>query len=336
MNKSFLSASAELGNNFNLIQGAGGNTSYKEGNSLFVKASGYKLKDCLKNNIFVKVNLKKVRESLRQNKINPLAGAWDQSSGKKPSMETNMHAILPQKYIFHVHCLNTISCVVQEDYELKIARLFKDLKYSIIKYKTPGIPLANEIKKKIKEDKPEILFLENHGLVVASDNVEKALELTYYVSKKLELPSEDSYKEDLEKLQDFAVGSCFRPIKYHHANNIAFSNHQTKIVSLGSLYPDHVVFVGTKTYILKNKSDLNKIEINTKTDQKLPIMIVPYAGLLVPYNISFEAEELILALSKIVSKIPKNKKIKYLNDSEVYELENSNSEIYRLSLNTKN
>ena len=61
----------------------------------------------------------------------------------------------------------------------------------------------------------------------------------------------------------------------------------------------------------------------------------PNAGLIVPENISFEAEELVLALSKIVAKIPKNRKIKYLNNREVYELENSNSESYRLNLNNK-
>ena len=55
MDESFLSASAELGSNFNLIQGAGGNTSYKDGNSLFIKASGYKLKDSLNKDIFVEV-----------------------------------------------------------------------------------------------------------------------------------------------------------------------------------------------------------------------------------------------------------------------------------------
>ena len=45
----FLSASAELGKNFDLIQGAGGNTSYKSGDSLFIKASGFKLKNSLEN-----------------------------------------------------------------------------------------------------------------------------------------------------------------------------------------------------------------------------------------------------------------------------------------------
>jgi len=336
MDEFFLSASAELGNNFNLIQGAGGNTSYKEGNSLFIKASGYKLKDCIEKNIFVEVNLTILRESLRLNKFNPLEGAWDKSSGKKPSMETNMHAILPQKYIFHVHCLNTISSVLQEDYELKISRLFKDLKYKIIKYKTPGTPLANEIKKTIKNDKPEILFLLNHGLVVASDKVDEALALTYYVSKKLDFPSEVSHKEDLEKLKYFAEGTYFRPIKYSDANSIAFSEHQTKIVSTGSLYPDYVVFVGTKILIIKNKSDILKIKSNTNSNQKYPIVIVPNAGLLVSKNISFEAEELVLALSKVVAKIPKNKGINYLNKKEVYELENSNSEAYRLNLNNRN
>jgi len=61
---------------------------------------------------------------------------------------------------------------------------------------------------------------------------------------------------------------------------------------------------------------------------------VPNGGILVPYNISFEAEELVLALTKIVEKIPNTKKIKYLNFEDENVLKNSNSEHYRLSLNS--
>ena len=335
MDESFLKASEKIGSNFNLIQGAGGNTSFKKDDSIFIKASGYKLKDSLKKDIFVKVNLVKLRESLKRNIKNPLDDTWDKSVGKRPSMETYMHAILSHKYIFHTHCLNTISLLVQNECQLKIAKIFSDFKYKIIKYKTPGLQLANEIKKVIKEEKPEIIFLSNHGLVVCADHIDKALDLTYFVSKKLDILIPEDNKENLQKLNQIASGTCFRPTKYKEAHNIAFSKNKIKIASNGSLYPDHVVFLGPRTFVVKTKKDLKQIPINKQIDQKLPLIIVPFAGILVPENISFEAEELVLALSKIVAKIPNNTKINYLSLNDESKLEKSSSENYRLSLTSR-
>ena len=335
MDKSFLSASEEIGRNFNLIQGAGGNTSYKDGDNLFVKASGHKLKDSLTGDIFIKVNLKKLRKRLIDNIIDPLDGTWDQSKGKKPSMETNMHAILPQKYIFHTHCLNTISFTVQKDFEKRASKIFSKFKYAIIKYKMPGLPLAREIQKIIKSSKPEIIFLSNHGLVICSDELDKVLELTYLVSKSLDQGLFNCKKEDIKKLNLICKDSFFRPTVYREANNIAFSDYKIKIASSGSLYPDHVVFLGSSVLIVEKKDDLKIFMKDTKFQKQLPIVIVPKGGILVPKNISSEAEELVLALSKIISNIPENRKINYLNLIQENALQSSDEEKHRLKQTLK-
>ena len=336
MDKPFLSASAEIGRNFNLIQGAGGNTSYKDGNSLFVKASGCKLKDSLDKDIFVEVNLKKLRERLIDNIDNPLEGTWKQEKGKRPSMETNMHAVLPHKYIFHTHCLNTISCTVQKNFQKKLSEIFSNYEYAVIKYQMPGLPLAREIQKIIKKNNPDILFLVNHGLVICSNDINKALDLTYHVSDSLN--SEITYKkvDNLKKLYSLCKDSCYRPTIYKEAHSIAFSDYKIKIVSSGSLYPDHVVFLGPRIFIAENSSDLRTIIKSTKISQKLPTIVVPNAGILVPENISSEAEELVLALSNIISKIPEDKKVNYLNLDAENELQISESEKYRFNLNFNN
>ena len=51
------SISTRMGKDKTLIQGPGGNTSLKEGNVLYVKASGKKLSEANKENIFVPINL---------------------------------------------------------------------------------------------------------------------------------------------------------------------------------------------------------------------------------------------------------------------------------------
>ena len=52
--------SKKIGDDLDLIQGAGGNTSEKIGDELWVKASGCWLSDALKKNIFISVNYKNI------------------------------------------------------------------------------------------------------------------------------------------------------------------------------------------------------------------------------------------------------------------------------------
>ena len=53
INKEFLKFSQNIGNNLDLVQGAGGNTSFKDGEILWVKASGCWLRDALRREIFI-------------------------------------------------------------------------------------------------------------------------------------------------------------------------------------------------------------------------------------------------------------------------------------------
>ena len=63
------------------------------------------------------------------------------------------------------------------------------------------------------------------------------------------------------------------------------------------------------------------------------IIIIPNSGILVSNNISHSAEEIVFALTIIVSNIPRKSKINFLNKKNVNELVNWDSEIYRLNLN---
>ena len=64
----------------------------------------------------------------------------------------------------------------------------------------------------------------------------------------------------------------------------------------------------------------------------MPTIIVPKGGILVPRNITEEAEEMIQALQIIISKIPENEEINFLNNEQMNELLNWDAESYRVSL----
>ena len=62
--REFLQFSHRLGNDPLQVQGAGGNTSIKNENYMWVKASGKELSDSISDNIFVPVNINLIRDSV--------------------------------------------------------------------------------------------------------------------------------------------------------------------------------------------------------------------------------------------------------------------------------
>ena len=331
----FLSASAELGKNFDLIQGAGGNTSYKSGDSLFIKASGFKLKNSLEKNIFVELNYKKLNKALIEKKNDPLKNTWQSKKTLKPSIETSMHSILPFKYIFHVHCLNSISWLVRKNFESEFKKIFQSLDYKIVKYTKPGVTLTLEIQKLINEGSPSILFLKNHGLVVGSNNIDQAMEKIILVSNKLDqttVKSKNNLQINNKLLEIISLNTPYRITKYKEANKLAFNNKHIEIALKGCLYPDQVVFLGKYIYAVNNHNELQLLLKRFKNNKFLPTIIVPKGGILVPRNITEEAEEMIQALQIIISKIPENEEINFLNDEQMNELLNWDAESYRVSL----
>ena len=327
----FLDASTLIGENINFVQGAGGNTSYKEGDNLYIKASGHKLKDSNKKNIFVEVNISKTLNQL--NKANPIKGAWDESKFLRPSIETTMHMIMPQKYVFHIHCLNTISWVVQKNFEKRFIDLFSDQNFQVIKYVKPGINLTKEIKKQINHNNfPEILFLSNHGLVIGSNTLSEVLYKTNLVSDRLKAQINNKSKADLFKLKKICKNTPYKPSRFNAAHNIAFDPRYIDIAISGSMYPDHVVFLGTKTLTAESNEEILKIS-KANYLMKLPLIIVPNCGIIIPRDTSHEAEEMVLALSLIIEKIPKDRVINYLTNEEEAELVNWKEEHYRMKLN---
>ena len=64
--------SEDLGKNLDLIQGAGGNTSVKVDEALWVKASGSWLSEANEKNIFIPVNYKGVIKRLENGNSDPV------------------------------------------------------------------------------------------------------------------------------------------------------------------------------------------------------------------------------------------------------------------------
>src|SRR5215471_12105270 len=114
--------SARVGADIHLVQGAGGNSSVKLNDVLWVKASGAWLSDAEAKDIFVPVQLSGARAALAAgNERMPTAPGLD-DQGLRASIETSLHALMPHRVVLHVHAVNTIAWAARADAEPELAR----------------------------------------------------------------------------------------------------------------------------------------------------------------------------------------------------------------------
>ncbi|MHC2796587.1 ribulose-5-phosphate 4-epimerase/fuculose-1-phosphate aldolase [Mesorhizobium jarvisii] len=172
------SLSARIGADPLLVQGAGGNTSIKQSGVLWIKASGTWLKNARDDEIMVPVALAPLLDAVAHR--SPAAEAAGQFTladlnprQLRPSIETTVHALLPQKIVVHVHCVETISIAVQANAEALLEGRLRGLDWAFVPYRRPGLPLAQAIAERLKPA-TNVLVLGNHGLVVAADTVAEA------------------------------------------------------------------------------------------------------------------------------------------------------------------
>lgn len=219
--KEFIQFSRLLGNDPALVQGAGGNTSFKIGNSLFVKASGYFLKNISKNQGYVCCNFLPIKKYLLNLKkyntglelpFNAFVekNLDERKSFGKPSIETGLHAVIHSKYVFHTHSAlaNVLNFASGGERTIKI--LFPGA--LIIKYKNPGLELAHTLAGEAKKRKklPNIIFLKNHGLITHHNNPEAAYGLTIDVQKKI-----TAFLKQQKVFKHFSVNKKSTSLKEH-------------------------------------------------------------------------------------------------------------------------
>ena len=329
--------SALIGNDFSLIQGAGGNTSIKlNSGEMLVKASGFTLSDALNADIFCNVDYQRVRENIRESNPDLTSGAFDSSNLLRPSIETSLHAILDSKVVFHAHSLNALSWLVQKNVRKKLNDLLANFNWVWVPYAKPGLELALKCVEKLKEQpNANVILLENHGLVVAGNSPSEVFELLLRVDQTLSLGTRPLVAPDLETLYHLSKEIPFVPARSLLAHQLALSEKNYIYSSGGTLYPDHVVFLGPGVIACNKVKDeeLPHLIQGLDYDSYKPILLVKGVGVLVHEAISDAAHVMVDALAAVVCSIPSGVEISYLTKSQEKELMFWEAEVYRKELN---
>ena len=199
--KDLVEISKYAGERFDLVQAGGGNSSVKfENGEMVIKASGFLLSELTENNGYSRVFTKQIAAVVknvtilndtekreRESLTSQLVKDATIDKNNRPSIETLLHSFL-LKYTLHTHPIVVNMIVIQKNWKDILNSLFTNDEVAFVEYKTPGIELALALNNELKnfDTTPNIIFLQNHGLIVTSNFKNEMKAKTEYVLEKIE------------------------------------------------------------------------------------------------------------------------------------------------------
>lgn len=326
--------SAKIGADFDLVQGGGGNTSVKHGGVLWVKASGTWLAHAMDRDIFVPLPLAAVRSALDEVDGEDRVARLQPHGGLRPSIETSLHALLPHPVVAHVHSVNTIAWAVRDDAQAALASRLHGLHWAWVPYRRPGYPLTRAVAEVLATSgtAPDVLVLANHGLVVGGDDCESVEQRLQDVERRLRLPVREPPPADTERLRAVNdLGWLIPDDPLLHA--VATDPVTLQAAQGGVLYPDHVVFLGTRPALVGPGAPLSRAIAEAVDPGAGPPVYatVPGAGVLLAPGISDGARAMLDCLARVGLRLQDARGLVYLAREEVAALTDWEAEAYRRS-----
>jgi rhamnose utilization protein RhaD (predicted bifunctional aldolase and dehydrogenase) len=322
--------SARIGADITLVQAAGGNSSTKIDDVLWVKASGTWLSDAERKPIFVPVDLPAARAAMAAGNDKIPARA-DGHPGLRPSIETSLHAFMPHRVVLHVHAVNTIAWAARADAPAELRTRLAGLDWAWLPYCRPGLPLTLAVAEATAGHTPDILILGNHGLVVGGADCAVAEDLMREVERRLAVPVRPAPAADLARLGESCRDTVYRPAAFPECHAIAMDAHSRSIATGGTLYPDHVVFLGPGARALGREETIADV---ARSAGRLPpaFLLVPGAGAALRADLPSGAEPLLRCLGLVAARLPAGTAITYISAEEEQALMTWDAEHYRKSL----
>ncbi len=176
------------GSNKDYVIAGGGNTSYKDHETLWVKASGEPLAQLTEEGL-VELDRSKLKEISgniysedpveREDQVkNDLyKSIKDPIKNKRPSVETSLHEMIRYKFVVHLHPTLINGMLCSRNAKNMALKLFGETAL-FVPYTDPGYTLFKKLEKEITGYRlkymadPKIILLENHGVFVGADTTD--------------------------------------------------------------------------------------------------------------------------------------------------------------------
>jgi rhamnose utilization protein RhaD (predicted bifunctional aldolase and dehydrogenase) len=253
------------------VLAGGGNTSLKDGGTIYVKASGTSLGsisadgfcaiDRAKLDAIWSSSYPEEAEAREAAALADLLAARRPGEAKRPSVETLMHGLFPQAFVVHTHpaAVNGVTCgrLGKAAFE----RLFGG-EGIWVPFVDPGYVLATTVKAALdafaaeRGAPPALMLMQNHGLLVAGESPAEVVALSERVMAKVlgetrRAPNLSATAVDARRLAEasLAIASSAGEgavLRFRSdAETLARSISREAFAPLASAFtPDHIVYAG--------------------------------------------------------------------------------------------
>jgi len=282
------------GERFDLVQAGGGNSSVKFDNGeMIIKASGFLLSDVNENSGYSRVQTNEIVQIVknqniigeedkrkRESLVSQLVKDATIDKINRPSIETLLHSFL-YKYTLHTHPIVVNMLTVKKDWKDVLKAIFSSEDIAFVSYKTPGIELALELDSELSNFNtiPNIIFLQNHGLIVTSTHKNEIYEKTEYILENIE----KFLKVDLNNYKTtnkitYLLNTIQKSNNISYLSEDIYLNEQlvkNKNLFLSTPFcPDSLVYCGISSVIIDDIFDIQSIEKYKIKYYELPKIII--------------------------------------------------------------
>jgi len=297
------------------VLAGGGNTSWKDGETLYVKASGTSLADAVPDS-FVKMERKALaviwekqypessdgRESAVLTDL--MSARKPGEENKRPSVETLLHDILPFAFVVHLHpaLVNGLTC--SQRGEKAAEEIFgKDAIW--IAPVNPGYELAKTVKAAIDDYKSRngksaaVIFLQNHGVFVGDNSAEGIKKIYGEIMDKigerikrhpdfsdekiLSINSDSQIEPQISDLMKTLAGLAGSAVFMRSGEITKLVKDRASFAPISSAFtPDHIVYAGSEPLFIEENTSADIRDAWTqyveKTGRKPKIVAVQELG----------------------------------------------------------
>jgi rhamnose utilization protein RhaD (predicted bifunctional aldolase and dehydrogenase) len=318
---------ADLGKDPLLVQGAGGNVSWKENETLWIKGSGTWLANANDADIFVPVNLVYLQDALAKQDFDVKPEIIGEHT-LQPSIETVLHALMPCQVVAHLHAINALSHLVNQDCIQSIQHICQQasIDAAFVGYHKPGPELAQAIYEAL-QNAPEanVIFLQNHGIVIGANTIEGIYSLLEKIN--LAFSPKEVFTTASQPLADpTSPVANYVPFADKEVQALAFEPRLFKRLAKDwVLFPDHAVFLGAKANTYSSWEDFE----NHNSEEKQELIFIKNAGVFVKSNFNKAKTAQLRCYFDVISRLSPDARLEPLSENAVHALLNWDAEKLR-------
>ena len=317
--------SAKLGQDRLLVQGAGGNVSWKENDILWIKGSGTWLANALLEDIFVPVDLKHLRNALSKQlfDIRPITIGEQKL---KPSIETFLHALMPHRIVVHLHAIHALSYLIIQDCQKLVETVCQQqaINATYLSYHKPGPDLAQALYESLqKKSTANVILLKNHGIVIGANSIAEIYMALESINKAF--TPQNTFSKTLRTVHHRSHLSNYVPFDDQEVQALVFdADLFGRLCNDWALFPDHVVFLGTQANTYSSWEDFEKYR-----SENLELIFIENNGVYVRSGFNKTKSAQLRCYFDVISRVNPKTKLESLSKNAISALLNWDAEIIR-------